>query len=100
MDITFHIPAKPILMYGNAQDLDSLVTNLLTNAIKFSHPGGWVTCCLQAVGGRARLQVKDNGLGLTIVKSILEAHSGDISVESTHPRGDDLHCEPATDGQP
>ncbi len=114
VDITFHSPATPVLVYGNAQDLDSLVTNLLTNAVKFSHPGGLVECCLHAVGGRARLQVKDNGLGipegeqrdlftrffrsstahehaiqgtglgLTIVKSILEAHDGDISVESTH----------------
>lgn len=129
VDIVFEISPDPVLVSGNAQDLESLLSNLLSNAVKFSDPGGRVQCRLRALHGKARLEVQDDGLGipqeeqrelftrffrsstaqehaiqgtglgLTIVKSIVEDHGGDISVESTHLVGTTFTVElPLVDG--
>jgi len=44
--------------------LRQAVCNLLTNAIKFSGPGGLVDVRLQAAGGTAVLEVADHGIGI------------------------------------
>ena len=43
---------------------DKVVTNLLSNAFKYSYDGGEVTVRLQADGTDLSLQVQDNGIGL------------------------------------
>ena len=43
---------------------DKVVTNLLSNAFKYSYDGGNITVSLAADGQNAILQVKDNGVGL------------------------------------
>jgi signal transduction histidine kinase len=46
--------------------------NLLTNAVKFSHPGGEIKVCIYRQPGHWKFQVKDQGIGMSKeVQSIL-----------------------------
>lgn len=117
LDVSFTIPTGPVVVTGDAAALESVVTNLVTNAVKFTKDGGWVRCDLREVDGCAQLSVRDNGLGipeaelrdlftkffrsstaeehaiqgtglgLTIVQGIVRSHGGDIAVESHHLQG-------------
>lgn len=102
---------------GDPGRLKQVVVNLADNAIKYTNEGGRVDIRVAAVDGKALLEVSDSGisipsealphvferfyrvdkarsrqmggagLGLSIVKSICEAHGGRISVESTEGKG-------------
>ena len=115
--VIFEVSPDPVLVHGDASRLEAIVTNLVSNAIKFTDDGGWVRCTLRSVDGKARLEVSDNGLGipteeqqdlftrffrstsaqkrsiqgtglgLTIVHSIVQNHGGEISVVSEHLEG-------------
>jgi chemotaxis methyl-accepting protein methylase/signal transduction histidine kinase/chemotaxis response regulator CheB len=97
---------------GDAARLQQVVSNLLTNAIKFSSEGGHVTVTLEKADGCARIKVSDTGagiepgflphvfdrfsqadtsntrmygglgLGLAIVRHLVEQHGGMIQADS------------------
>jgi PAS domain S-box-containing protein len=50
---------------GDATRLHQVVSNLVTNAVKFTPVGGWIEVRLERVGDRARICVEDNGVGIT-----------------------------------
>lgn len=50
----------------DADRLVQVVTNLLSNAVKFSPPGGTVEMTLAQAGGRARVEVRDQGPGIPL----------------------------------
>ena len=91
--------------------------NLLTNAVKFTEPGGWVAAEVRADGDGFIIAVEDNGigiaksdiaklgkvftqianptrrnrdgtgLGLAITKSIIELHGGSFAIDSEMGKG-------------
>ncbi len=117
LTVTFEVPDGPVMILGTTEELESLVLNLLTNALKFTEDGGWVRCRLRSAPGSVSLEVRDNGLGipdaeqarlfsrffrsstakrhniqgtglgLTIVESIVTNLGGDIFVNSKHLEG-------------
>ena len=117
LSVTFKVPEEPVMVQGDRTELEALVTNLVSNAVKFTEDGGWVSCTLHEEATTARLVVSDNGLGipraeqrdlftqffrsstaqehaiqgtglgLSIVDGIVRSHGGDVSVASEHMLG-------------
>lgn len=99
-----------VCAWGNEEMLAQVWVNLLDNAVKFSPAGGRVGVIVEAWGGGARVTVTNegpdmppevaahafdrfyqgdashsaagNGLGLSIVKAVVDLHGGDVSVTS------------------
>lgn len=106
-------PPAPVL--GDPERLQEIALNLIVNAIKFTPPGGYVEVSLGSRAGRVVLTVRDTGrgiapeliphifdrfrqgdaggrhgglgLGLAIVRHLVEAHDGTVRAESPGPGG-------------
>jgi PAS domain S-box-containing protein len=64
-----------INIHANAAYIESIILNLLTNALKYRHPQRKLVVEVSAEqnNGRVRLKIKDNGLGINLKK-----HGNDI----------------------
>jgi two-component system sensor histidine kinase BaeS len=62
--LTLNLDTAPVMVSGDAERLTQIITNLLTNAVKYTPPGGQVTVTTRADGGAARLIVADTGPGI------------------------------------
>ncbi|TLX63489.1 hybrid sensor histidine kinase/response regulator [Stutzerimonas nosocomialis] len=62
--VTVQLPDAPVMVNGDALRLEQLVTNLLTNAAKFTAEGGHIRVELRHEAGRAWVRVSDDGLGI------------------------------------
>ncbi len=58
------LPAAPVLVNGDSGRLHQVITNLLENAAKYTDPGGQITLTLEQRDGGAVLSVRDNGIGI------------------------------------
>ncbi len=112
-----HTPPSCDRVYLDLERFDKVLYNLLSNAMKFTPSGGTITVSLQPAGDHILLQVKDtgigiradqiphlferfrqaegsasrsyegSGLGLALVKELVELHKGQVSVESVYGAG-------------
>jgi signal transduction histidine kinase len=109
------LPAEPVILLADPVRLSQVLSNLLTNAIKFTPRGGHITVRLINQSDHARIEVNDTGiaiapedipklfhrfsqlegsqskgglgLGLAICKGLVEAHGGHIGVKSILGQG-------------
>ena len=56
---------EPLVVLGEESSLTSVVTNLLTNALDYSDPGGTVRLSLWRQGDHVVLECADEGLGIS-----------------------------------
>ena len=62
--LRFRAPKNVPAVLGDADKIRQVVTNLVDNAVKYSPDGGNVSVEVSATGGRARVAVRDQGLGV------------------------------------
>ena len=113
---------QKLKLRGVASDLESAISNLINNAIKYTHEGGTVEVTWRMDANLPTLTVRDTGigipqreipriterfyrvgsdrgretggtgLGLAIVKHVLNAHHATLSIESELGEGSTFRC--------
>jgi signal transduction histidine kinase len=126
-ELTVSLPPDPIWLNADSTRIEQIVTNLLTNAIKYTDEGGHIWLAVQQEGDRVMLRVRDTGLGITpaflphvfdlftqaerstdrsqgglgiglaLVKRLVEMHEGTIGVSSTFGEGSEFVVSLAVD---
>jgi two-component system NtrC family sensor kinase len=64
------LPGEPVIADVNPQEMKQVVLNLITNGLDSLDPGGKVSVSVDRQGNMARVEVKDNGCGMT--KEVIE----------------------------
>jgi len=62
--LTLSLPSQPIWLNADAARLEQVVVNLLSNACKYTEPGGHIWVTLHQDGAEAILSVRDTGVGI------------------------------------
>lgn len=63
-EVSIHMDCQPIVLDESANQMEELLTNLLTNAIKYNQPGGTVWVNISRENDVMVIVVKDNGIGI------------------------------------
>jgi two-component system sensor histidine kinase VicK len=121
--LNIHLPTEDVYAHINQEKMIRVVENLLSNAIKFTGVGGEITIALKKESQKVQLQVSDTGigipepiqksvfnkftkanrqgtggeattgLGLYIVKQIVDLHKGKVWLESKENQGTSFFVE-------
>ena len=117
LDLALELPAEPVRAFVDADRFQQVFHNLLENAMRYTQGGGVIRLKLTSVPTEARMEVSDtgigipeadlpyvferffrsdrarraysggSGLGLSIVRWIVEAHKGTVEVQSHIGKG-------------
>jgi signal transduction histidine kinase len=109
------LPAEPVVLEADPDRLAQVLSNLLHNAAKYTPPGGHVRLSAERQADAVEIRVRDNGigirpemlagifemfaqadrvpgrlaeglgLGLSLVKSLVEMHGGSVAAHSDGP---------------
>ncbi len=118
--LNFDCPSDIGVLVGDERRLKQALFNLISNALKFTPPGGTVTLGARRAGGEVALVVADTGvgvpqedqirifekfergkpqmrqsgtgLGLSLVKSFIELHGGRVELASRPGSGTTVTC--------
>jgi len=63
-ELVLEVPDEPLVASVDRDRMVQVVSNLLTNAAKFTPPGGHVWLSLHREGGDAVVRVRDDGIGI------------------------------------
>jgi signal transduction histidine kinase len=82
------IPEAGVWVVGDEARMRRVIESLVANAIRYTDRGGWVSLSVENRGDRARIAVRDNGLGLTpnAVEAAFELCRHPASAEGTMAR--------------
>jgi two-component system sensor histidine kinase/response regulator len=61
--------AQPVEMVADPSELEIVLNNLVSNAVKYNRDGGSVTVLLERNAGEVKIQVSDTGIGMTSEES-------------------------------
>src|SRR5665213_3393131 len=64
-DVSLSLPTAKVFVQGDATRLEQVVSNLLTNAVKYTEPGGRITVALEREKHSALIRITDNGVGIS-----------------------------------
>lgn len=116
LKIATDFPSKIIPVECDGDIIELVLSNLISNAIKYSNPGGVIKISIEKKGDWVEVAVEDNGIGikkddienitkgfyrtdegkkhakgfgigLKMVKEFLELHGSDIKIESEEGKG-------------
>lgn len=65
LQVWVEVPAKAVPVYADQQEIERVVFNFVSNAIKFSPGPGTIRVWLATLGSTARISVEDTGLGIS-----------------------------------